>query len=177
MDDIARHLGISKKTLYKYVSDKTDLVSKIFLNFTPPHQPDTKTLEKASNAIEYFYIIYQAILENLKDFNPHIFYDLKRYYPSIYEKLRERRQNAIITNIKTNIIQGQEEGLYRQDINPDIIAEIHYYKSEALITNNYLNSGKHSVKEIFTQLFKYHIYAIVNDKGREIVKQIKFFEQ
>ncbi|MDP4588692.1 MAG: TetR/AcrR family transcriptional regulator, partial [Flavobacteriales bacterium] len=28
MDDIARHLGISKKTLYKYVSDKKELVRK-----------------------------------------------------------------------------------------------------------------------------------------------------
>ena len=28
MDDIARHLGISKKTLYQSFSDKADLVSK-----------------------------------------------------------------------------------------------------------------------------------------------------
>ena len=26
MDDISKHLGISKKTLYQYVSDKKDLV-------------------------------------------------------------------------------------------------------------------------------------------------------
>ena len=31
MDDIARKLGISKKTLYQYVENKTDLVSKIML--------------------------------------------------------------------------------------------------------------------------------------------------
>ena len=29
MDDISSSLGISKKTLYKYVSDKNDLVNKV----------------------------------------------------------------------------------------------------------------------------------------------------
>ncbi len=29
MDDVARELGISKKTLYQYVSNKTELVEKV----------------------------------------------------------------------------------------------------------------------------------------------------
>ena len=60
MDDIASYLGISKKTLYKYVSDKTDLIEKVFSSIEKPHKIDM-LLSGNLNAIEEFYEVYKTI--------------------------------------------------------------------------------------------------------------------
>ncbi len=176
MDDIARHLGMSKKTLYKYVTDKTDLVQKVFMYVKSSERFVVPNRNTNVNAIEFFYGIYHKVLQNIKDFNPHLLYDLKKYYPDIYNKIKEMRKQTVVTIVKGNLEQGISEGIYRNDINADIIAEVHHLKMEALIESNFLNTGRYGLEEIFTELFKYHIYAIVNEKGREILKQLKFFE-
>ena len=175
MDDIASKLGISKKTLYKYVSDKSDLVKKVFSAEEKPHKIRGYT-EEGINAVEQFYLVYKHVMDVIKNYNPHLIFDLKKYYPQVYEELRERRKDAILTQVKKNIVKGQKEGLYRADLNPDIIAKFHYIKVEALIENNFVNAGEYPISEIFKELFKYHIYALANEKGRKIIEDFKIFE-
>ncbi len=175
MDDIASYLGISKKTLYKYVSDKTDLIEKVFSSIEKPHKIDM-LLSGNLNAIEEFYEVYKTITDIISNYNPHLIFDLNKYYPGVYEKLRERRKKSIIKHVSENIIKGQKEGVYRKDINPYIIAELHYLKVESLIQNNFLNTKEFTVKQILEEMFKYHIYALANDKGRKIIEDFKIFD-
>jgi len=172
MSDIAYKLGISKKTLYKYVSDKEDLVKKVFSELEKPHKIKEMLSENLS-AIEQFYLVYNYVIDKIKNYNTHLMFDLKKHYPQVYENLRERRKEGIIRNIKQNISKGKKEGIYREDINSDLIANFFYIKVEALIDYNFVNSNEYSIKEIFRELFKYHIYALVNDKGRTIIKTMK----
>jgi len=174
MSDIATALGISKKTLYKFVTDKHDLVRKVFLNPKPFHNIDDQTGEK--NAIEEFYSVYLMVMDIIKNTHPHMIYDLRKYYPDVYSELRQRRKRIMIGNVIENIKKGQKEGLFRNDINVTLIAELYYLKTEALIETDFINTGGYSVNEILKELFKYHILGISTDKGREFLAKFKIFE-
>ena len=53
MQDLSRELGISKKTLYQYVDNKADLVSKIIFNHAQHEIDEVKKITSASkNAID-----------------------------------------------------------------------------------------------------------------------------
>ena len=175
MSDIASNLHISKKTLYKYVSDKHDLVKKVFWDLEHHHK-FINTFQLNGNAIEQFYQVSRKVMEMIKQTNMHMLFDLKKYYPDVYEEIQVRRQKAIVKNVSENIKAGQKDGLYRKEINPELVGELYFLKTNALIDSDFVNSGKYTLKEIFVELFKYHILGICTEKGRKFLENFKIFE-
>ncbi len=171
MDDIAQQLSISKKTLYQYFKDKADLVVKVVNFHNCDHDKKFMDLINSDlNAIDSLIEVSKHLIEMLKEINPPILYDLRKYYPELTKDLIVNRKDHVYNNIKTNLLKGIEEGLYRQDLNPDIITSIYVKRMDDVFfeDDNYLN--RFPQHEIFSQLFIYHIRGIVSTKG------LKYFE-
>ena len=82
MDDVARELAISKKTLYQYVTDKDDLVGKFIDNEIEIRQVQIcKCFRVGYNAIEELFEIAAFMNKLMREQNPATEYDLKKYYP------------------------------------------------------------------------------------------------
>lgn len=165
MDDIARELGMSKKTLYQYVNDKTELVAKVIKNdYLSHHNRMTDIANSDLNAIEEVLEVYKFINSQLKDFNPSMEFDLKKYYPELYAEFKEKRRNKILNSIIHNIEKGKTEGYYREDTDPLLIAKLHIVRIEGLSENEIFNKENFTVEQ-FNQMFAYHIRGIVSSKG------------
>lgn len=177
MDDVARHLGISKKTLYTHVKDKKELVElsvKQHLNYHL--DAERKLKEQNLNALDELLEVYRFAGEMLKNINPSYQYDLQKYYPYLCNRFNQFKRENLYLIIRRNLENGIREGVYRKEINVNIIAKMHafrHFKSDELDQEDLeLMMNKDAFKEIFL----YHIHAILNDKGREILKQKNFFE-
>ena len=86
MDDISRELKISKKTLYKFVTDKQDLVVKVM---TAECKGDeclfTKITADSKNAIDELLNITVHLGQKVQEIHPSIHFDLEKYYPDAWE--------------------------------------------------------------------------------------------
>ncbi len=172
MDDVAKELGMSKKTLYTYVKDKRELVEKISemkMQLSIEHQKYLK--ESNLNAIEELLFIYRFLNEQLKNHNPSMIFDLKKYYPDVFKKMHETRRKIIYEGMLHNMIKGQKEGFYRTDFNCEIIAKLHVFRAENMIDNDIFSQSDFQTADIFKEMFKYHLRGIANEKG------IKYFEE
>ncbi len=108
MDDVATELGISKKTLYQYVTDKDDLVGKFIDNEILLRQEEICKCFKADfNAIEELFEITIFMNRFLKDQNPATDHDLKKYYPHHYNKMVKTRRERIFSYILLNLKKGK----------------------------------------------------------------------
>lgn len=169
MDDVASKLSISKKTLYQFVKDKADLVDKAVSHQLNIHRCEMQNLEtKNLNAIDILIQASKFVGEQYQNINPSVSYDLQKYYPSSWNRIVEYRRNHIYENIQTNMLQGIEQGLYRSDLNVDIISYSYVLKMEEVFLrpdDDFLK--KYSSDEIFKTLFHYHIRGIANKKGIE----------
>ena len=123
MDDIARTLKISKKTLYLHVKNKTDLVEKAFM-FYQSIIIDTleKIQEEELNPIDELFKIDKQICILLKNRPKNLVNNLKTYYPSVWDILIGIRQNSLLESIKLNLDRGISLRLYRSDLNTLIIS-------------------------------------------------------
>ena len=93
MDDVARELGISKKTLYQYVTDKDDLVGKFIDNEIAIRQEEIcKCFRIGLNAVEELFEISLFMNKMMRDQNPATEYDLKKYYPQHFQKTVNARR-------------------------------------------------------------------------------------
>jgi len=172
MDDIARELGISKKTLYQYVEDKNDLIKQIIqLDMEMDHRKICHVISLNLNAVDESFEIFKNIVQNLGDVPPNILYDLKKYHPEAYAMHREFMWTFSRKCIEDNLTKGINEGYYRQDLNPQVISTNYIL----MVTNIFENSdafGKdvHPI-EIYKEVFKYHVNAIASNKGRKYLSE------
>lgn len=168
MDDIARELGMSKKTLYQYVEDKNDLIKQIIqIDMQMDHDQICSIVDKGLNAIDESFEIFKRIVQNIGDVPPNILYDLKKYHPEAYSLQRNFMWTFSKKCIEENLTKGVQEGYYRQDINAPVISTNYIL----MVTNIFENSeafGKdvHPIK-IYQEIFLYHMHAIASNKGRK----------
>ena len=178
MDDVARELGISKKTLYQFVTDKDDLVGKfieyeIFLR----QEQICKCFKIGFNAIEELFEISVFMNKISRDQNPATEYDLRKYYPQHYQKMVSMRRERIYNYILQNLKKGKEEGLYRAELSEEVIAKLYLSRSENIHFNEQFTVEEFTSAKLFAELLTYHVRGIATNKGiRVLEKKIKGIE-
>lgn len=172
MDDVSRELGISKKTLYQYVCDKTDLVQKVLELEMNHRQCEYDSIyDEKKSAIEELIDVHRFVFKNLQKQNPSTEYDLKKYYPDLYKKFNEDRRKKVSETIKRNLIRGKEQGLYRADLNVDIITDITVVRSNISTGDDDFMKIELAAPEFFTEVMIYHIRGISNEKGLKVLAE------
>lgn len=171
MDDLCREMGISKKTLYQFVSDKPDLVKKAMTQEICSDQSSINSiLEKNYGAIDELIEITRTMGEKLKNLHPSILYDMQKYYPESWEIMSKHRNGYIVQTIRGNIEKGQKEGVYRQDANPQIIALLFASKIELFADTSIYSHLGITPAEIYSESLTYHLRGIANKEG---IKQLE----
>ncbi len=161
MDDISRELGISKKTLYQYVVDKSDLVQKAMdLKTEQSMRSIDEIMQRGLNAIEELLEINFMLNQLIDKHNPSVDYDLRKYYPEIYQQTIMGRRDRMLKMVRLNLEKGIREGLYRAGLKTELIAKMYISRVENLHSNESLLSNA-----VFRELFEYHIRGISNPVG------------
>ena len=178
MDDVARELGISKKTLYQYVNDKNDLVQKVVeMEITDKAAGFSKMRCPDLNAIEEIFEVHKLVQQMLKDYNPSTEYDLRKYYPDLFAQVVKVRRERIYTNTLANLKKGKEEGLYRKELNDELIAKLQLSRIESAFDDKIFTQEELVSPKLFLEMFVYHIRGIANDKGLTVLeKKLKELE-
>ena len=172
MDDVARHLGISKKTLYQYVDNKKDLVKKsIQLHIDEEQCCMDDALQCEGNAIDELMMMTKMVGSQMKDMHPSVIFDLKKYYLEAYKCLALHRDEFIYSNIKRNIEDGMKSGLYRSNINAEILTRLYLSMVNVILDPESITLSQHSAADIHIEMIRYHIRGIASSKGREYLKQ------
>jgi TetR/AcrR family transcriptional regulator, cholesterol catabolism regulator len=166
MDDVARELCMSKKTLYQFVTDKDDLVGKFVDNEIDLRKESIATCFKpGSNAIEDLFEISLFMNKLMIDHSPATEYDLKKYYAHHYEKIVTAREEGISNYILLNLKKGKMEGFYRDEINESIIAKLYMSRFENARFNDLFTVEEYASFKLFMELLTYHIRGIATKKG------------
>jgi AcrR family transcriptional regulator len=172
MDDVARELGISKKTLYQYVENKNELVAKVLDHLL--HEKDCSFKEiskKDQNAIEELLEVGVHIMKSFRDYNPSTEYDLKKYYPDLFTKLHQVRRDRMHESILKNIQKGKKEGLFRTNMNDEIIAKIQTSRFIHMSTDDLFSPEEMLKPQNVLELFIYHIRGVANEKGLKVLEK------
>jgi AcrR family transcriptional regulator len=170
MDDVAKELGISKKTLYQSFKDKEELIIRVMDHLLVLWQNKIfKIKSEKLNAIEQLTKIQHLIISILKNYSDVMLYDLRKYYPHIYNEIYQHYIQIIEDLIVFNIQSGKNEGVYRQSLNDQIIAKLHVARIMNMPESNVITLEEYTSQEFMDELFEYHIRGLVNEKGSKIL--------
>ena len=171
MDDIACEMCISKKTIYKYFSNKDILIEEsIQMVHKEIHETIDKIVSKNFNAIEENFEIKRMFREMFKSAESSPIYQLKKHYPEIYDKVLSMQISVCEDCFRQNIIKGINEGLYRENLDVDNYVKFYYTLIFSIHGNT---SSEREANEKELQALEYHTRALATPEGIiELEKQL-----
>lgn len=171
MDDVSREMGISKKTLYQFVTDKNDLVLKTVSREIEQYEERVKELmNQHLNVIDELFAISRFISERFQEIHPSTLFEMQKYYPEAWQVFEAHRLGFIIDTIQANVERGIKEGMYREDINPGLIARLYCEKIDLLVDHSRLSSDIVNPQEFFLETLKYHLRGVCNVAGLQYLE-------
>ncbi|WP_248924138.1 TetR/AcrR family transcriptional regulator [Paenibacillus hamazuiensis] len=114
MDDMARHMDISKATLYKYFTSKDEIIT-MFVDHCADYlkMADAAVADEAISFAQRFRHSYEHSLKTVIYMPDILLHDLRELYPHLYEKLMLAMQDHI-RSMQRFIDAGAEAGVFRR---------------------------------------------------------------
>ncbi len=172
MDDIACEMCISKKTIYKYFSNKELLIEESTqLVHKEVHETINSIVAKNYNAIEENFEIRRMYKEMFKSTETSPLYQLKRHYPEVYNKVLGSQIEICECCFRDNMLKGTSEGLYRNDIDVENYVKFYYTLIFSINENTALEKDANILEQ---KALEYHIRAMATLAGIiELEKQLQ----
>jgi AcrR family transcriptional regulator len=176
MDDIASKIGVSKKTIYKYFKNKTELVDVVTNHtFETISCGIDEICNRNLNPIEEIFSIKRLVMEHLKDEKSSPQYQLQKYYPNTYTQLKQKQflqmQECVVNNLKIGI----DKGYYRENIDLEFISRIYFIGLTGIKDKDFFPLDNYSMKELMNYYLEYHMRGICTKKGiKQLENQLKY---
>ncbi len=154
MDDIARNLGISKRTIYELYATKEDLLCEVVETRQEEYDRQTQLLQNiCDNNMDLLIRVLGLQLESVANTNFNFFQDINRY-PKVAKKINGycERQHAYSAKF---FAKGVEEGYFLPHVDYEVLNRI------AAGTMNMLRSDDRYDDLSYKDLFLGYLYVII----------------
>lgn len=174
MDDIARHLAVSKKTLYQHFADKDELVYKMSETFLERafHQYD-EIARSSKNSVEELSKISVCMKHDMEQMNPSMLFDLQKYHSKAWNLWSEHKRKVISESVMRNIRKGIEDGYFRPEVNPEILAVIRIALIENAFDGEVFPRERFSLVDVQSQLFDLFVHGLCTEKGKKLYQKYR----
>ena len=174
MDDIAAQLGMSKKTLYQYYTDKDELVTAVFSGVMENNRIEcTVNKEKAENAVHEVFMAFDMVQEMFSNMNIAVLYDMEKYHPVCFKKYLEYKNGFMYQMIRSNIERGVKEEVYRDDIDVDVMTRYRIYSIMLSFNTQVFPNNRSNVVYIEQQLLEHFLNGLATSKGHKLIQKYK----
>jgi AcrR family transcriptional regulator len=174
MDDIATQVGISKKTIYQYYTDKDELVSAVFSVIMETNQDQClQDKSKADNAVHEVFLAFDMVQEMLTHMNPSVLYDLEKYHPATFKKFKDYKNAFLYGMIKNNIERGIAEELYRPEVDVEVLTKYRIYSMMLAFNPEIFPGSRINPAHVEQQLLEHFLYGLATAKGQKLIQKYK----
>ena len=167
MDDVAREVSMSKKTLYQYFVNKDGLVTAVArYHMELERKAFFEIEERAENAIDALHQISQCMRKNIQDINPSMLYDLQKFHHDAWDLFLDFKNEFVRGHIEANLNKGIQEGCYRKEINVGILSKYRVEQVQMIFDQQIFPPEQFQFIEVQMQLLDHFIHGILTEKGR-----------
>lgn len=172
VDDIAKELGISKKTLYKEFKDKNEIVFECIQFVISLEENSTcEIFDNSENAIDEIIKMSKVITVRFDELHSSVHFEVQKYYPQAFKLFTKHKTEFVFGCIKKNVERGIKEGLYRESLDANIIAGLFVHKMELFIDRAGFGGVKYSFQEVYLEMLRYHIRGLASEAGRTYLRE------
>ncbi len=174
MDDIAKHLAISKKTIYTFFNDKNELVETLMTVKLKQDECEFKQIQEDSeNVIVEVFNMMKHMGVMFSKVNPNIFYDLQKYHPNAWKQFKMFKEDCMAKMVESSIERGVKEGLVRGDLNAKILARMRIEQVEMGLNADVFPPDKFKMLDVQITMIDHFLHGICTLKGHKMINKYK----
>ena len=174
MDNISSEMGMSKKTLYEFFTDKRDLLHVCIKDMLSQHKLSCNAIvAKEDNFISRFYMLSQAGIEQISSINPSLLFDLQKYHRKSWNEFASFKEEHLFQTIVEQLNLGKDDGLVRKNVNAEIAAKLHISLIDAIMNPANFDPDKFEIKLVIKQHVDTFLRGICTKKGNMELEKIK----
>lgn len=171
MDQIATHLGISKKTIYQYFTNKDDLFTKCAQNHMDNEKAQTLAeIGKAGDPVEALLRMNSCTLDFAEGINPFFIMEVKRYYPHVWQMVEDFERDFTRKEVERQLLLGQHLGLFRAEMHAEQVSWMFIHHSKQLVDNS-LYPQEYKLTDLFYEYFMLFLHGVCTPLGMVLVQQ------
>lgn len=174
MTDVAKHLGISKRTLYEQFKDKDELVSKCVEKALEDGRIRSEEhFASAENVLEGLLLLYRQQFQEFKGVNRNAINEIKKFYPKAYV-LFENHSKSCSIRYNELLAEGQKDGLIREDVNLEIVVGLLQAQFMLLFETDHFQLDKYTILDYMRAIIINFLRGISTKKGIELIDSFNF---
>jgi AcrR family transcriptional regulator len=174
MDDIAKHLAISKKTIYQFFTDKNELViALVKQRMTEDAQMMQDIMQKTENVIGQLVEMMKCSEEIAARANPILMYDLQKFHPEAWDIVQQFKSNVVLQTLQNLLKQGKEQGYIRPEIDVKVIARMRMNQVEMGFNTAIFPTHEFSTWAVQQQFLEHFNYGICTLEGYKLLEKYK----
>ncbi|HTI61442.1 TetR/AcrR family transcriptional regulator [Mucilaginibacter sp.] len=178
MDDIAKHLGMSKKTIYQVFKDKNELVIALIKKRLEDDEKDmAEIIGKSSNVIEEMINMMKCSEEIFSRANPIVIHDLQKYHPEAWKEFQNFKSEVIVRTLEELLTKGIAQGYIRPDIDVKVIARMRVMQVEMGFNTSIFPANEFNIWKVQQQLLEHFNFGICTLKGYKLLDEYKTAHQ
>ncbi|MBQ9637508.1 MAG: TetR/AcrR family transcriptional regulator [Prevotella sp.] len=124
MDDIARHLSISKRTLYEVFANKEQLLFEVLKTLQQEREDEMRAFasDPNHNTIDIIMKFYQMQMDHIKNIPTNFLIEVEKFPRAMefFNEQQKQRDSKALSFFK----RGISEGFFRSDVDYQLIAEV-----------------------------------------------------
>jgi len=172
MDDIAAELAVSKKTLYKWYENKDQLVYAMMEQHLDASRNDcAQVQQQASSAIDELFRMMSWMKQQFAEVHPSIFYDMQKFHPATWQLWMAHKQQYILAQIMDNLHRGVAEGLYRADLDADVLARLRLAQIELAFDAAVFPPQQFDLQRLQHIILEHFMLGVATLKGHQIINE------
>jgi AcrR family transcriptional regulator len=174
MDDIAKQLGMSKKTIYHFFQDKDEIIFSLMQLKLKEDEKEFKEIEKNSaNVVEEVFNLMRRLEKMIGQINPNLFYDLQKHHQKTWNLFKEFKENYILKMVEETILRGIKQALIRPEVNAKILARLRMEQVEMGFNPNVFPPDKFKILDVQLAMIDHFLYGICTLKGHKLINKYK----
>ncbi|MFD2246443.1 TetR/AcrR family transcriptional regulator [Pontibacter ruber] len=174
MDDIAQHLSMSKKTIYKWYSNKDEIIYASTKNYLHVVERESECFAgDAKNAVEELFSIMGMTRKIMSSIHPAVFHDLQKYHASSWKLWQDHKNKFMLGKIKQNLLRGIEEGLFRKDLDVEVISKLRLAQIEIIFDNRIFPPHEFNLEQVQLAALEHFMLGIATLKGHKLINEYK----
>jgi AcrR family transcriptional regulator len=169
MEELARELGVSKKTLYSHFSGKHVLLREVMLGLTVDVDRHFKLVleDTQTGFVEKLQRVLALIGSRLSSLSPGFVADMRLHAPDLWQEVAARREQIIHKRFGSLLRKGVHSRFVRRDIHPQLLILIHTTLIQGIINPESLSQLPLTASQAFEIISRVVFEGILTEEGRK----------
>jgi TetR/AcrR family transcriptional regulator, cholesterol catabolism regulator len=174
MDDIAKHLGMSKKTIYQFFKDKNELVIALVKKKLQDDEDQMSAIiSQSGNVIEEMINMMKCSEEIFSRINPIVVHDMQKYHPDAWKQFQNFKSDVLVHTLEELLTKGIKQGYIRPEIDVKVIAMMRVAQVEMGFNTSVFPIAEFNTWKVQQQFMEHFNYGICTLKGYKLLNQYK----